>query len=223
MKKLVRGNAPLCLAQFKHGRDSWSVIKKNDLGKDIWEKLNIMQNGFCAYCECSLYKNNSRGHIEHFIQRDKDPRLTFDWGNLFGSCNNKNRCGTYKDNNQLAKAIDLSKVCKPDMLSSGNLILFLNSGKVRPRNGLTTQDIELANNTIAVFNLNGDSNLENSRRIAIDAEKSLSDEYWKLLADDNNGELAELLEAELYKELIRIQNAEYSTALEHLWTYNKRF
>lgn len=222
MKKLVRGNAPLCLAQFKHGQDNWSIIREKNLGKDIWEKLDIMQQGFCAYCECSLYINGSRGHIEHFIQRDKDPHLTFDWGNLFGSCNNKNRCGTYKDNNRLAKGIDLSKVCKPDMIGSSDLILFLNSGKVRPRTNLGSNEKELANNTIAAFNLDGDSKLENSRRTAISAEKSLADTYWEMSVEYGN-DLAELLKEELAEALLRIKKIEYSTALEHLWTHNEQF
>lgn len=224
MKKLVRGNAPLCLAQFRHGQDNWSVISKYSFGKDIWEKLNIMQNGFCAYCECTIHKNNNfKGHIEHFIQKDKDPCLTFDWGNLFGSCNNPDRCGKYKDNNPLAKKIDLSKVCKPDDMDSSKLILFLNSGKVRPRNNLTTQEIELADNTIAVFNLNGDSTLSNSRKSAILGEKSLVDAYWKELANDENGELSEILEAELFDAIVRIEKAQHSTALAHLWTDNEQF
>lgn len=223
MKKLVRGQAPLCLAQFKHGQDNWSIIGKSGLYKDIWEKLNIMQKGFCAYCECSLHKNNNiKGHIEHFIQRDKAPLLTFNWDNLFGSCNNTDRCGKYKDNNPLAKTIDLRKVCKPDVLSSGDLIIFLNSGKVRPRANLTSQNREIADNTIAVFNLNGDSKLENSRKTAIDAEKSLADIYWEMSVEDD-GSLAALLEAELDEALIRIQEAEYSTALKHLWTDNEQF
>lgn len=223
MKKLTRGDAPFCLANFKYGKDSWSVIRENSLYQDIWEKLNIMQKGFCAYCECSLHKNNNfKGHIEHFIQRDKVPSLTFDWGNLFGSCNNANRCGKYKDNNPLAKAIDLRKVCKPDVLSSGDLILFLNSGKVRPRTNLTLQNREIADNTITVFNLNGDSKLENARRIAIDAEKNLADSYWEVLVE-GDASLSLLLKAELDEALIRIQEAEYSTALKHLWEENESF
>lgn len=223
MKKLFRGNAPLCLAKFRHGKDNWSVISKYSFGKDIWEKLNIMQNGFCAYCECTIHKNNNfKGHIEHFIQKDKDPCLTFDWSNLFGSCNNPNRCGKYKDSNPIAKSIDLSKVCKPDMMGSSELILFLNSGKVRPRTNLGSKEKELANNTITVFNLNGDSKLENSRRTAIDAEKSLADTYWEMSVEEGSG-LAELLKEELTQALLRIKNFEYSTALEHLWTDNKSF
>lgn len=223
MKKLVRGDAPLCLAQFRHGQNNWSVISSNGLTNDIWEKLKIMQHGFCAYCECRLHEDNSKRHIEHFIQRDRDPRMTFEWDNLFGSCNNSDRCGNYKDSNPVAKAIDLNKVCKPDDMDSSKLILFLNSGKVRPRNNLTTQETELADNTIAVFNLNGDSTLANSRKSAILGEKSLVDAYWEELANDESGELSEILEAELFDALVRIKKFQHSTALAHLWTNNEQF
>ncbi|EKO5190170.1 retron Ec78 anti-phage system effector HNH endonuclease PtuB [Vibrio vulnificus] len=223
MKKLVRSDAPLCLAQFRPGRDNWSVISTNGLTNDIWEKLNIMQRGFCAYCECQLYEDNTKRHIEHFIQKGQVPSMTFNWDNLFGSCNNPNRCGKYKDEAPAAKKIDLAKVCKPDVMDPSELLLFLNSGKVRSRTGLTQQNKEIADNTIAVFNLDGDSTLENSRKTAIAGEKSLADSYWEMLVNDDTGELAELLEAELSEALIRIKEVEHSTALEHLWTHNEQY
>ncbi|EGR0658319.1 TIGR02646 family protein [Vibrio cholerae] len=223
MKRLIRGDAPLCLSQFRHGRDNWSVISSNGLTNDIWEKLNIMQDGFCAYCECQLDEDNTKRHIEHFIRKGQYPIVTFDWDNLFGSCNNPNRCGNYKDGAPAAKNIDLAKVCKPDVMDPSELILFLNSGKVRAKTDLTQQNKELADNTIAVFNLDGDSTLENSRKAAIAGEKRLADSYWEMFASDDEGELVELLEEELSDALIRIKKAEHSTALEHLWIYNQQF
>ncbi len=223
MRKLVRGEPPLCLAQFMHGRDNWSVISSNGLTSEIWEKLNVMQRGFCAYCECQLQEDNTKRHIEHFIQKGRDPRVTFDWDNLFGSCNNPNRCGKFKDEDSEAKKIDLAKICKPDVMDPSELILFLNSGKVRPRISLTPEKKEIADNTIAIFNLDGDSTLENSRKAAIAGEKSLAETYWKMLVDDDNGELTELLEMELSEALKRIKAVQHSTALEHLWMHNIQF
>lgn len=220
---LVRGDAPDCLAQFKHGQDNWSVISSNGLTNDIWQKLNNMQHGFCAYCECQLSEDNNKRHIEHFIQKGQVPRMTFNWDNLFGSCNSPNRCGKHKDNAPAAKKIDLTKVCKPDLIDPRKLLLFLKSGKVRARSGLTAQNKEFADNTITVFNLDGDSTLENSRRTAIAGEKSLAANYWKILVADDTDELAELLETELSDALTRIKKLEHSTALEHLWMHNEGF
>ncbi|NQZ32926.1 MAG: TIGR02646 family protein [Oceanospirillaceae bacterium] len=223
MRKLLRGNAPACLTRFKHGQDNWSVIAINNLTNDIWVKLNDMQRGYCAYCECVIPEDNKKRHIEHFIQRSKDPTLTFTWANIFGSCNNPNRCGNHKDDSLAAKKIDLNKVCKPDVQNSGDFLIFLNSGKVRAITKLTVQDSEIANNTITIFNLDGDSTLENSRRTAIAGEKRFADEYWELLADEDANEIAELLETTLSDALIRIKDLAHSTALEHLWKYNEYF
>lgn len=223
MKMLVRGDAPDCLAQFKHGQDNWSVVSSNGLTNDIWEKLNNMQHGFCAYCECQLSENNAKRHIEHFIQKGKVPELTFNWGNLFGSCNSPYRCGKHKDDAPAAKNIDLEKVCKPDLVDPSKLLLFLKSGKVRARSSLTVQNKEIAENTITVFNLGGDSTLENSRRKAIAGEKSAAACYWEMLAADDTGELTELLEIELSDALTRIEKLEHSTALKHLWIHNEGF
>ncbi|OOF33963.1 retron Ec78 anti-phage system effector HNH endonuclease PtuB [Salinivibrio costicola] len=223
MKRLFRGAPPLCLAQFRPGRDNWSVISSHGLTNEIWEKLNIMQGGFCAYCECQLGEDNTKRHVEHFVRKGQDPDVTFDWNNLFGSCNNPNRCGNYKDEHPAAKSIDIAKVCKPDQMDPSEIILFLNSGEVRARSDLNQKNKELADNTIAVFNLNGDSTLENSRKAAIAGEKRLADEYWEMLAGDDSGELAQLLEQELHKALERIKVSQHSTALQHLWEYNEQF
>jgi len=223
MQKLLRCEAPACLASFKHGLDNWSVIATNNLTNDIWDKLNDMQHNYCAYCECKIPQDNKKRHIEHFIQRSKDPTLTFIWANIFGSCNNLNRCGNYKDESPAAKKIDLNKVCKPDVQNPGDFLLFLNSGKVRVKPKLTVQDCEIANNTITIFNLSGDSALENSRRAAIAGEKLFADQYWEMLVGEDAGELAELLEATLSDALIRIKDMAHSTALEHLWRHNEKF
>ncbi|PCH61898.1 MAG: TIGR02646 family protein [SAR86 cluster bacterium] len=223
MQKLLRCEAPACLASFKHGLDNWSVIATNNLTNDIWEKLNDMQHNYCAYCECKIPQDNKKRHIEHFIQRSKDPTLTFTWANIFGSCNNPNRCGNYKDESPAVKKIDLNKVCKPDVQNSGDFLIFLNSGKVRAKTKLTVQDSEIANNTITIFNLDGDSTLVNSRIAVIAGEKPLADEYWEWLAVEGSDEIAEFLETTLSDALIRIKGSAHSTALEHLWKYNEKF
>jgi len=223
MKSLSRGNPPKCLNTFKHGRDKWCVIFQNNLTDEIWEKLNAMQGDFCAYCECKLHDDNSKRHIEHFIQKDKDSSLTFDWNNLFGSCNTPNRCGKYKDESSQCKEIDLAKVCKPDISDPNKFLLFLNNGKVRPRSDLNNVDSDIAKNTIAVFNLDGDPSLENSRRASIQGEKALAEKYWEMMSDTPSDEFIELLKDELTESLIRVSTKQHSTPLEHLWKYNQGY
>nr|WP_075519106.1 retron Ec78 anti-phage system effector HNH endonuclease PtuB [Moritella viscosa]SHO18085.1 Putative uncharacterized protein [Moritella viscosa] len=225
MKKLARPIAgPPCLKQFRHGRDNWSVISRNNLTDEIWNYLGQMQNGFCAYCECLLAENNNKRHIEHFFQKGKNPAVTFDWTNLFGSCNHQNRCGKHKDLNEEAKTVDLNDVFKPDISNFSDYALFLTSGEVRARSGLNNAQARIADNTIKVFNLNGDSTLVNSRNSKIQNELPLINEYWALLSnDDNDDELKDLLDAELQDALERISSCEYSTALQHSWMFNQGY
>lgn len=223
MKKLTRYSTPLCLSQFRHGRDQWSVIRQNNLTDTIWQYINQMQNGFCAYCECQLVEDNNKRHIEHFFQIGKTPEVTFDWTNLFGSCNHLSRCGKHKDQNSNTKLIDLNTVCKPDIADSSKYILFLIDGKVRPRSTLEQDDLKVAENTIAVFNLDGDSTLINSRLHKIKDELPLVKEYWEVLINDVNGDLQELLDDELQSALDRIESYEYSTALRHAWLHNEEY
>ena len=42
MKKLIRGDAPHCLAKFKHGKDNWSVIRDNGLGKAKYHAERVL-------------------------------------------------------------------------------------------------------------------------------------------------------------------------------------
>jgi uncharacterized protein (TIGR02646 family) len=223
MKKLTRHAGPPFLAQFIHGRDNWSVISQNNLTDDIWAHINQMQNGFCAYCECQLVEDNKKRHIEHFFQKGKTSAVTFDWTNLFGSCNHSKRCGKHKDHDTNAKLIDLNAVCKPDIDDASDFILFLTDGKVRPRSTLEQDELKVAENTIDVFNLDGDSTLINSRLHKIKGELPLVKEYWEVLVNDVNGDMQELLDDELQSALDRIGNYEYSTALRHAWLHNEEY
>ena len=94
MHRLQRGAAPICLARYRHGRDNWSALDGADR-TEIWQTLEAMQSQRCAYCEAAIAEGNR--HIEHFVQKGRDPRVTFQWDNLFGSCNREDSCGKYKD------------------------------------------------------------------------------------------------------------------------------
>jgi len=89
MHKLERFEAPACLAKYQHGRDNWQTLNHKDR-REIWQKIDTMQYKRCAYCENTLEGNNQekKAHLEHFRQRDRYPQGTFQWANIFGSCNN---------------------------------------------------------------------------------------------------------------------------------------
>ena len=92
-----------------------------------------------------------------------------------------------------------------------------------PRSTLEPDDLIVAENTIAVFNLDGDSTLINNRLHKIKSELPLIKEYWEELINDVNGDLQELLDDELQSALDRIESYEYSTALRHAWLHNEEY
>jgi len=72
---------PPCLNRYRYGRNNWSDLTSDDR-REICEALEAIQGRRCAYCECDLDQNGQ--HIEHYRQRSRYVRGTFDWNNLFG-------------------------------------------------------------------------------------------------------------------------------------------
>ena len=93
MHQLNRPPAPACLSRYRHGRDTWGAVGPAEK-TEIWASLNEMQMSRCAYCEGAFPDNP---HIVHFRQRSRYVEGTFDWQNLFGSCNKQDSCGKHKD------------------------------------------------------------------------------------------------------------------------------
>jgi uncharacterized protein (TIGR02646 family) len=152
MHQLNRPPAPRCLDHYRHGQNNWRDVTHVEKA-EIWAGLNTMQDNHCAYCESKIRTepDSHHAHIEHFRQRSWHPQGTFDWSNLFGSCNREDSCGKYKDN-QTYKHRDLIKV---DQENPDRYLRFLPDGQVVPAENLDSKDVQRANETIRVFNLNG--------------------------------------------------------------------
>lgn len=217
MRKLERGQAPRCLSNYKHGRDKWEVVSTNpQYSEEVWRELNAMQGLFCAYCESSF---KQRKHIEHFFRRGQVPQKTFEWANLFGSCSESDSCGNYKDN-KAPSTINLAKVCKPDIMNPVDYLFFADDGSVEPQLGLSATDLEIAINTIQVFNLNGSSKLVGKRREAARRELPLAEDYFQVASDSagtKDLEMEQFLESELSNNLARIESSEHSAVLKQIW------
>lgn len=226
MKLLQRPTSPVCLSNYQHGEHNWDDVSPNDK-LTIWRSLDDMQRSLCAYCECQLI--DGQKEVEHFRQKasGRFPHLTFAWSNLFASCKapkgNKtskkhNRCGQYKDNK--AGTYDDNDLLKPDEDDFSQYCVFdPNSGKYAVRDkDLTELEVKRADETLRVFNLNGDSALVNRRKVA--AQQILHEVrevYYELSTDE---ELQDYFEEELAKGLQKAQNVEFQTALEHIWKYS---
>jgi len=145
---------PQCLQAFSHTTHIW-----DDVGSQcktaIRESLRAMQGPRCAYCEASV--EFSDRHIEHFRRKGGNGQfrnLTFDWSNLFLSCDGPRHCGHYKDNPRTGPGpYSPSDLVKPDVEEPDNFLYFYSNGRVEPRSGTLEAIAKRANETIRVFNL----------------------------------------------------------------------
>jgi uncharacterized protein (TIGR02646 family) len=177
MHQLHRGPAPSCLKQHhRNSGNDWQKVSPQDKA-EIWVALQAMQLDRCAYCESKI--TAPKQHIEHFYLRSISPTKTFDWSNLFGSCNNQERCGKHKDKQSFQPA----DLIKPDVEDPEKLFVFLSDGTIAIRHDLAPKDHHRAAETIRVFNLNAAS-LISQRRQAVQGYLSLADDRSQLSDTD---------------------------------------
>ena len=143
--------APACLAGYDHHTHSWDDVRPGDK-QQIRASLEQMQDVRCAYCEGPVYGD---GHIEHFRRKNPHhfPNLTFVWSNLFLSCGSQDHCGHYKDRPS-ANPYDPNDLVKPDEHDPDHYYYYHSYGEIRPRSGISQDDLTRALETIRVFNLN---------------------------------------------------------------------
>ena len=194
MKNLDRSltTTPICLSSYSYPQHQWKDVTSPEK-KTIWQELDKMQLGFCAYCQRKL--TNAK-HIEHFYPRNQFQQrfrnLTFNWNNFFGSCGDKNTCGQHKDNVIEDGRYNPQLLLKPDTDNPEGLTHYYASGTIAPRNSISQNDKDRVNETIRVFNLNN-TLLEQLREKAISSYLDMADQI-------NN----ELISCENYPDLIQI-------------------
>lgn len=176
MRSLIRDSEPDCLARMRKSYASWYDVTKEDKA-EIWVSLDKMQQEFCAFCEKNMRGQNK--HIEHFIARSRNNKLTFIWSNLFGSCNSVDHCGRYKDNK--VSNYDENFLIKPDSCNSV-YFNFLNDGTILPKQNLSPEDTTKATETIRVFGLDS-SVLNSSRRTILVGYEQIAKEYNELIKE----------------------------------------
>ncbi|WNX60304.1 retron Ec78 anti-phage system effector HNH endonuclease PtuB [Acinetobacter baumannii] len=153
MRKLTRLTAPTCLRQLQSiSPTKWQL--EDSHRSEIWQYLNEMQNNFCAYCESRLLNNAC--HIEHLIPQEElkkqRGRSIYEWNNLYGSCDNSEHCGRYKDH--IVKDYDPENLIKPDSEDSSYYFSFLENGHVIAKSNLAESSENIkAEETIRVLNL----------------------------------------------------------------------
>lgn len=152
MHKLDRASiaSPICLSLYHHTTHKWDDLS-GEHKREIRECLKQMQGARCAYCEGAVYND---AHIEHFRRKNPlhYPQLTFDWANLFLSCESHEHCGHFKDRPS-ADPYSPADLIKPDEYEPDDYFYFHSDGDMRPRSGIEATHLQRALETIRVFNL----------------------------------------------------------------------
>lgn len=209
MRRLSRqDDPPAGLRHYRHGKDKWTpTCPTQEERTGIWQSLELMQGQRCAYCEGPIGPQNR--HIEHFRQRDRHPQGTYDWNNLFGSCNRASTCGKSKDQCGIYPP---EVLIKPDIEDPDVFLVFTPIGTVEPRADLSAQDNHRARETIRILGLGGALN-EIRRAELIGYLQTL--EYFVEIAEQFPEE--EWM-PELQQEVSNVANLPYSTAIRHVLT-----
>lgn len=212
MHKLNRDPAiPGGLNNYLHGRNKWNLVSPNaNERQQIWASLGQMQGWRCAYCEADITRDvNGKipGHIEHFRQRSRYPQGTFDWHNLFGSCNRSGTCGNHKD-----KCGDYlhQMLIKPDVEDPEYFLLFLPDGTVRPRHGLTAGELNRAEETIRILKLDGA--LNKIRREAVRQYIETAEVFAEMAQEYEEDEWLPVLK----NEIANTSHLPFATAIKHV-------
>lgn len=205
MRRLNRDPVPpQGLGNYRHGAHRWSLTSPSAEERGyIWAKLDAMQGERCAYCEASIDRANR--HIEHFRQRHRHPQGTFDWHNLFGSCNrheHKDSCGVYPHQDLI----------KPDVENPEDYLVFTPNGSVQPRAHLNTRARNRAEQTIRILELNGA--LTQIRKVHTSGYLQTALEIAELAQHCAEEDWL----AFLHEELQNIANLPFATAIKHVLT-----
>jgi uncharacterized protein (TIGR02646 family) len=173
MQKLNRNGiaAPACLAAYQHPRHKWDDVQAPDKN-EIRAHLEQMQGRRCGYCEGSL--DTLDQHIEHFRRKKHFPELTFEWANLYWSCDQNDSCGHYKDHG--AGAYNVNELVEPCIDDPDQFFRFRSDGTISIRPGLSAAAQRKAEETLRVFNLNPKwGRLRNMRKAAVSPYVSFVD------------------------------------------------
>ncbi len=205
--------APACLRGYQHGRDKWSMESPTGAERgDIWTKLDAMQGCRCAYCEAAI--SQGKCHIEHFRQRDRYPQGTFEWSNLFGSCDRESTCGTFKDRCGAYAHADL---IKPDVEDPDEFLVFDPHGGIHPKAGLALDKRHRAQETIRILNLAG-GGLPHMRSAAAAGYLQQVEVWAEYASQFSEEEWRPIVEQELAQELSNTAHLPFATAIRHTLT-----
>ena len=197
---------PPCLDEYTYPAQNWGNV--NDCKPAIRSALIVIQGERCAYCEGPLFDGR---HIEHFRRKNPAhfPELTFEWTNLFLSCQSQRHCGHFKDRPG-APQYNPDDLIKPDVDDPDEFFYFYSTGEVRVRNNMVGVQGGPAVETIRVFGLD-DPALVGRRRKAVAP--------WKRQMEPDMNELSSWPAGDRHQylsdELAAVADLPYATTIRH--------
>ena len=149
--------------------EAWQrFTKRTTSRKQLKAALHTRQNGLCVYCEIALENSDNQNigsHVDHILPKEKHPALTFDYHNLVLSCFSTG--GEIKADEQDPTPVscghaqlkrtnnfDESLFIKPTDSNCEHFFSFELDGGAIPHPGLSSPDIDKAEHTLEVLNLN---------------------------------------------------------------------
>lgn len=166
MRRITKSMMPESLELFnKTSHADWSDIHQPNNKKvyeDCLDRCIMDQNNLCGYTEIALTPDTR--HIDHYIKRDFDPRLTFDWTNMIAAVKDSRFGADWKDNQIKKKDYDKNlhryrNILNPIENEMNGRFTFFTDGTIEP----SDSNDSTAANTIKIFNLN-ESSLKSRRR-----------------------------------------------------------
>ncbi len=204
--------APPCLGHYRHGANNWDdVIPEHK--EEIRRHLEMMQGRRCAYCEGPLETLGQ--HIEHFRRKCAAhfPQLTFDWANLFWSCDQDGHCGCFKD--RKSGPYDPSDLIDPSKDDPDDFFRFSSDGRIRLLPDLTDAALKRAHETLRVFNLDHDYGpLRRMRESHCAGYVAIGADIAELVAATSPDEWQPFLD----DELRQTRDLPFATAIRHTLT-----
>lgn len=178
-------------------------------------QLEQMQGRLCAYCEGDLDALGQ--HIEHLWRKRDYGARTFDWTNLFWSCDRTDSCGHYKDS--VAWPYDPAVLVNPCLHDPDQFFRVRADGHIDARGDLSPTDRHRAEETLRVLHLNldhdhGGRSLCAQRRRMLNAYLGQDPDLLTMLDELDEEERMAWIES----ELAETSAWAFSTIIRHFFT-----
>jgi len=170
MRHFTKSDEPSSLVNFKKSKPKkWEDIHTNtnkSVYYDCIRQCLIDQQQMSGYTEQPLC--DKKVHIDHFILRNFDASLTFEWRNMVADVHDTRFGADFKDLNITRCEYDNSRkqyhcLYNPVTDSLNNVFTFSTDGAIHPKNINDNK----AKHTIEIFNLN-ETSLKEIRRIQME-------------------------------------------------------